>query len=186
MMMMIQGESGLVWKNPRKPVTRFTSGFVTSFPGKAIIEYPEKSVARFLKKPATRFLGKEKSVARFLKNPVTRFPRKNVVKPPGELAPKFPGRAVIKYPEKSVARLQRQARVKIQAQVCKTDMRRYCEKTSIIFPFLVEEQNCNSEPKKIYEWEMKTHSKKHHYTEDCKKQNNEIYAQYVKKTLKPT
>ena len=77
-------------------------------------------------------------------------------------------------------------RVKIQAQVCKTDMRRYCEKTSIIFPFLVEEQNCNSEPKKIYEWEMKTHSKKHHYTEDCKKQNNEIYAQYVKKTLKPT
>ena len=64
-------------------------------------------------------------------------------------------------------------------------MRRYCEKISNIFPFLVEEQNCNSEPKKIYKLEMKTHSKKHHYTEDCKKQNKEICAQYEKKSLTP-
>merc|ERR1712212_623241 len=38
---------------------------------------------------------------------------------------------------------------KIQVEVCKTDVHRYCEKFSNIFPFPVEEQNCHFEPKKI-------------------------------------
>merc|ERR1711970_1230365 len=37
---------------------------------------------------------------------------------------------------------------KIQVEVCKTDVHRYCEKFSNIFPFPVEEQNCHFEPKK--------------------------------------
>merc|ERR1712034_241985 len=43
---------------------------------------------------------------------------------------------------------------KIQVEVCKTDVHRYCEKFSNIFPFPVEEQNCHFEPKKICELEM--------------------------------
>merc|ERR1712000_442341 len=38
---------------------------------------------------------------------------------------------------------------KIQVEVCKTDVHRYCEKFSNIFPFPVEEQNCHFEPRKI-------------------------------------
>merc|ERR1712240_562101 len=45
---------------------------------------------------------------------------------------------------------------KIQVEVCKTDVHRYCEKFSNIFPFPVEEQNCHFEPKKICGLEMKT------------------------------
>merc|ERR1712130_643813 len=40
---------------------------------------------------------------------------------------------------------------KIQVEVCKTDVHRYCEKFSNIFPFPVEEQNCHFEPKKLCE-----------------------------------
>ena len=43
---------------------------------------------------------------------------------------------------------------------CKTDVHRYCEKFLNTFPFPVEEQNCHSKPKKIYEVEMKTCPKK--------------------------
>merc|ERR1712096_500651 len=43
---------------------------------------------------------------------------------------------------------------KIQVEVCKTDVHRYCEKFSNIFPFPVEKQNCHFEPKKICELEM--------------------------------
>ena len=32
-------------------------------------------------------------------------------------------------------------------EVCKTDVHRYCEKFSNIFPFPVEKQNCHFEPK---------------------------------------
>merc|ERR1712096_554227 len=42
---------------------------------------------------------------------------------------------------------------KIQVEVCKTDVHRYCEKFSNIFPFPVEKQNCHFEPKKICELE---------------------------------
>merc|ERR1712202_21532 len=49
---------------------------------------------------------------------------------------------------------------KIQVEVCKTDVHRYCEKFSNIFPFPVEEQNCHFEPKKICELEMKTRPKR--------------------------
>merc|ERR1712083_17425 len=49
---------------------------------------------------------------------------------------------------------------KSQVEVCKTDVHRYCEKFSNIFPFPVEEQNCHFEPKKICELEMKTRPKK--------------------------
>merc|ERR1719427_2414125 len=35
---------------------------------------------------------------------------------------------------------------KIQVEVCKTDVHRYCEKFSNIFPFPVEKQNCHFEP----------------------------------------
>merc|ERR1712202_61037 len=49
---------------------------------------------------------------------------------------------------------------KIQVEVCKTDVHRYCEKFSNIFPFPVEKQNCHFEPKKICEMEMKTRPKK--------------------------
>merc|ERR1712059_212498 len=45
---------------------------------------------------------------------------------------------------------------KIQVEVCKTDVHRYCEKFSNIFPFPVEEQNCHFEPKKICELQQKT------------------------------
>ena len=59
----------------------------------------------------------------------------------------------------------------IQVEVCKTDVHRYCEKFSNIFPFPVEKQNCHFEPKKICELEMKTRpkkAKKYSYTMDCK------------------
>merc|ERR1712202_12993 len=58
---------------------------------------------------------------------------------------------------------------KIQVEVCKTDVHRYCEKFSNIFPFPVEKQNCHFEPKKICELEMKTRpkkAKKYSYTKD--------------------
>merc|ERR1711955_38217 len=70
----------------------------------------------------------------------------------------------------------------------KTDVHRYCEKFSNIFPFPVEEQNCHFEPKKICELEMKTRpkkAKKYSYTKDCKDQPREICDQCEKKSLKP-
>ena len=73
-------------------------------------------------------------------------------------------------------------------EVCKTDVHRYCEKFSNIFPFPVEEQNCHFEPKKICELEMKTRpkkAKKYSYTKDCKEQPREICDQCEKKTLRP-
>ena len=76
----------------------------------------------------------------------------------------------------------------IQVEVCKTDVHRYCEKFSNIFPFPVEEQNCHFEPKKICELEMKTRpkkAKKYSYTRDCKEQPKKVYDQCEKKTLKP-
>merc|ERR1719186_812389 len=79
---------------------------------------------------------------------------------------------------------------KIQVEVCKTDVHRYCEKFSNIFPFPVEKQNCHfkpkkysytkdckEQPKKICEMEMKTRpkkAKKYSYTKDCKEQPREI------------
>merc|ERR1712013_721927 len=77
---------------------------------------------------------------------------------------------------------------KIQVEVCKTDVHRYCEEFSNIFPFPVEEQNCHFEPKKICELEMKTRpkkAKKYSYTKDCKEQPREICDQCEKKSLKP-
>merc|ERR1711964_559066 len=77
---------------------------------------------------------------------------------------------------------------KIQVEVCKTDVHRYCEKFSNIFPFPVEEQNCHFEPKKICELEMKTRpkkAKKYSYTKDCKDQPREICDQCEKKSLQP-
>ena len=73
-------------------------------------------------------------------------------------------------------------------EVCKTDVHRYCEKFSNIFPFPVEEQNCHFEPKKICELEMKTRpkkAKKYSYTKDCKEQPREICDQCEKKSLRP-
>ena len=60
--------------------------------------------------------------------------------------------------------------------MCKTDVHRYCEKFSNIFPFPVEEQNCHFEPKKICELEMKVRPKKveeYSYTKDSKEQSSE-------------
>jgi len=77
---------------------------------------------------------------------------------------------------------------KIQVEVCKTDVHRYCEKFSNIFPFPVEEQNCHFEPKKICELEMKTRpkkAKKYSYTKDCKEQPREICDQCEKKKMQP-
>merc|ERR1712142_1038317 len=77
---------------------------------------------------------------------------------------------------------------KVQVEVCKTDVHRYCEKFSNIFPFPVEEQNCHFEPKKICELEMKTRpkkAKKYSYTKDCKEQPREICDQCEKKSLRP-
>ena len=64
-------------------------------------------------------------------------------------------------------------------EVCKTDVHRYCEKFSNIFPFPVEEQNCHFEPKKICEMAMKTcpkKAKKYSYTKDCNELPREICA----------
>merc|ERR1711862_200364 len=75
---------------------------------------------------------------------------------------------------------------KIQVEACRTDVHRYCEKFSNIFPFPVEEQNCHFEPKKICEFEMKTRpkkAKKYSYTKDCKEQPREICDQCEKKSL---
>merc|ERR1719427_596001 len=75
---------------------------------------------------------------------------------------------------------------KIQVEVCKTDVHRYCEKFSNIFPFPEEKQNCHFEPKKICELEMKTRpkkAKKYSYTKDCKEQPREICDQCEKKTI---
>merc|ERR1712096_513159 len=77
---------------------------------------------------------------------------------------------------------------KIQVEVCKTDVHRYCEKFSNIFPFPVEKQNCHFEPKKICELEMKTRpkkAKKYSYTKDCKEQPREICDQCEKKSIQP-
>merc|ERR1711909_227942 len=77
---------------------------------------------------------------------------------------------------------------KIQVEVCKTDVHRYCEKFSNIFPFPIEEQNCHFEPKKICELEMKTRpkkAKKYSYTKDCKEQPREICDQCEKKSIQP-
>merc|ERR1711942_564392 len=77
---------------------------------------------------------------------------------------------------------------KIQVEVCKTDVHRYCEKFSNIFPFPVEEQNCHFEPKKICELETKTRpkkAKKYSYTKDCKEHPREICDQCEKKSLRP-
>ena len=74
----------------------------------------------------------------------------------------------------------------IQVEVCKTDVHRYCEKFSNIFPFPVEEQNCHFEPKKICELEMKTRpkkAKKYSYTKDCKEQPRKVCDQCEKKFL---
>lgn len=72
--------------------------------------------------------------------------------------------------------------------MCKTDVHRYCEKFSNIFPFPVEEQNCHFEPKKICELEMKVRpkkAKKYSYTKDCKEQPREICDQCEKRTIQP-
>jgi len=77
---------------------------------------------------------------------------------------------------------------KIQVEVCKTDVHRYCEKFSNVFPFPVEEQNCHFEPKKICELEMKTRpkkAKKYSYTKDCQEQPREICDQCEKKSIQP-
>merc|ERR1712183_1150880 len=77
---------------------------------------------------------------------------------------------------------------KIQVEVCKTDVHRYCEKFSNIFPFPVEKQNCHFEPKKICEMEMKTRpkkAKKYSYTKDCTEQPREICDQCEKKSIQP-
>ena len=76
----------------------------------------------------------------------------------------------------------------IQVEVCKTDVHRYCEKFSNVFPFPVEEQNCHFEPKKICELEMKTRpkkAKKYSYTKDCQEQPREICDQCEKKSIQP-
>ena len=49
---------------------------------------------------------------------------------------------------------------KTQAKVCKTEVHRYWEKFSNIFPFPVKKQICHFEPKKTCEFEMKTRLKK--------------------------
>merc|ERR1719508_656905 len=57
-----------------------------------------------------------------------------------------------------------------------------------IFPFPVEKQNCNFEPKKICELEMKPRPKKakmYSYTKDCKEQPREICDQCEKKSIQP-
>ena len=72
--------------------------------------------------------------------------------------------------------------------MCKTDVHRYCEKFSNIFPFPVEEQNCHFEPKKICELQQKTRpkkAKKYSYTKDCKEQPREICDQCEKRSTKP-
>merc|ERR1711903_90176 len=77
---------------------------------------------------------------------------------------------------------------KIQVEVCKTDVHRYCEKFSNIFPFPGEEQNCRFEPKKICELQQKTRpkkAKKYSYTKDCKEQPREICDQCEKKSIQP-
>merc|ERR1712055_698038 len=77
---------------------------------------------------------------------------------------------------------------KIQVEVCRTDIHRYCEKFSNVFPFPVEKQNCHFEPKKICELEMKTRpkkAKKYSYIKDCKEQPREICDQCEKKFLQP-
>merc|ERR1719186_437573 len=76
---------------------------------------------------------------------------------------------------------------KIQVEVCKTDVHRYCEKFSTIFPFPVEKQNCHFEPKKICELEMKTRpkkAKKYSYTKDCKEQPRERNIKEIEEAMK--
>ena len=76
--------------------------------------------------------------------------------------------------------------LQIQVEVCKTDVHRYCEKFSNIFPFPVEEQNCHFEPKKICELEMKTcpkKAKKYSYTKDCKEKPKELSDQCKKNII---
>ena len=73
-------------------------------------------------------------------------------------------------------------------EVCKTDVHRYCEKFSNVFPFPVEEQNCHFEPKKICELQQKTRpkkAKKYSYTKDYKEQPREMCDQCEKKSIQP-
>merc|ERR1711954_13214 len=48
----------------------------------------------------------------------------------------------------------------VRPKVCKTDVHRNCEKFTNSFTLPAKEQMYRFEPKKIYELEMKTHSKK--------------------------
>ena len=58
-----------------------------------------------------------------------------------------------------------------------------CETFSSIFTFPAKEQNYHLEPKKIYEFEMKT--KKYSYIKDCKEQPKEICDWCEKKSIQP-
>ena len=84
---------------------------------------------------------------------------------------------VVKQPTQNCYNIPRKA----QAEVCKTDVHRYCEKFSNIFPFPVKKQSCHFEPKNISEPEMETRSKKtekYSHIKDCKKQPRESHDQY--------
>lgn len=77
---------------------------------------------------------------------------------------------------------------KVQVEVCKTDVRRYCEKFSNVILFPVEKYHCHDEPKKICKLETKTRPKKiekYSYVKDCKEVSRELCPQYEKKSLKP-
>merc|ERR1711954_418694 len=83
---------------------------------------------------------------------------------------------VVKQPTQNCYNIPKKA----QVEVCKTDVHRYCEKFSNVFPFPVKKQNCHFEPKKIWEPEMKTRpkkTKKYSYIKDCKEQPREIRDQ---------
>jgi len=77
---------------------------------------------------------------------------------------------------------------KIEVEVCKTDVSRYCDTFSNVFPFTTEEQKCHFEPKKICQLDMKTRpkkAKKYSYEKDCKTEPKKLCDQVEKKTIQP-
>jgi len=76
---------------------------------------------------------------------------------------------------------------KIQVEVCKTDVSRFCDKFTNVFPFTTKEQKCHFEPKKICQLDMKTRpkkAKKYTYEKQCKEEPRQICDEVEKKAMK--
>jgi len=89
-----------------------------------------------------------------------------------------------RIPKKDCHEIER----KIQVEVCKTNVTRFCDKFTNVFPFTTKEQKCHFEPKKICQLDMKTRpkkAKKYSYEKKCKEEPRQICDKVEKKAMVP-